>query len=188
MRKWDPMALKREPTPCNARHRNLTAREDRECFPIVNVQWEFKNPLHCGDVPADVSLIPQTCCIPHSQCASISAPANSSSRIWLLGAAAIRWVSIREVIDYVSDPTRRVCLLKPEELLAMPLFPFKGAVVYLIGNLALTPKPFSSDIRTNLICGKAWIIISSFRSGLWSFDASGNGAWSLGSVVQAMGV
>ena len=141
--------------PCNARHRNLTAREDRECFPIVNVQWELKDPFQCGDVPAKVSLIPQTCHIIHSQCTAIGAPTNSSSRIWLLGAAAIYWISIREVIDYVSDPAGRVCLLKPEKLLAMPLFPFKGAVMYLVGNLALTPKPLSSDIGTNLISGEA---------------------------------
>jgi hypothetical protein len=42
-------------------------------------------------------------------------------------------------------------LLKTKKLLAMPLFSFKGAVMYLISNLALAPKTLRRNISPDLV-------------------------------------
>lgn len=62
--------------------------------------------------------------------------------------------SVREVIDDVSDPSRRMSLLEPENIRAMPVFSFQGAVVDLIGNLALTSETLRGYIGSDLILGE----------------------------------
>lgn len=108
------------------------------------------------------------------QRSAISAKAYTCGCVRLFGARAMDKASIREVIDNVPNPSRRVGLFKTKKLLAMPLFPFKGAVMYLIGNLALAPKTLRRNISSDLVVGETRRVVAPLGAGLCGFRPPGS--------------
>lgn len=95
------------------KYRDLSTRENGESLPVVNIKLELKDSLQSGNVPVhSCKPRPAEFMQSYSQCSAISAPAHSSSRVWFFGTGAMHGTSIGEIIDYIPDPTRRVCLFK----------------------------------------------------------------------------
>ena len=72
--------------------------------------------------------------------------------------------SVRETTDYVADPSGWV-MFSAKDLVAMSLFSIKRAIMYVIGNVPLTPKTLGGNIGPDLIIRETGCIISSFCLG-----------------------